>query len=266
MTSASIWTGRTVHVREQPFRRAFSHRIVMVEVDVDALEEASRGLRLFRTNAPGWITFRSEDHGERRKGASLRAWALARFLEAGVEIGDGRVRLISFPRVLGYGFAPISVWLGEDESGRLRGVIYEVHNTFGETHAYVCPWTGDGDRPLADKSFFVSPFFTRSGRYRFTLREPGERLELIVENIQPNGRTHVASLLARRAPMADRALAAWLIRLPFSGLGVMLAIHWQALRLLMRGAQYHHKPAQLEARTTLPVNELRETGATERIA
>lgn len=266
MTAASIWLGRTVHVREQPFRRGFSHRIAMVELDVDHIDEADQGLRLFRSNRPGWISFHGEDHGERRAGASLRAWADDKFAEAGVYLGGGRIRLISFPRVLGYGFAPISVWLGEDAAGRMRGVIYEVHNTFGETHSYVCPWEGDGARPEADKSFFVSPFFARTGRYRFTLRQPTDRLELIVENIQPDGRTHIASLLARRSPMTDRALASWLIQLPLSGLGVMFAIHWQALRLWLRGAKYHVKPPQLEPRVTLAVADSPEPGATEKAA
>jgi uncharacterized protein len=224
----------------------------MVEVDIDRLEEAGRGLSLFRVNRNGWVSFHSEDHGERRRDASLRTWAEARFGEAGVDVSGGRIRLISFPRVLGYGFAPISIWLGEAAGGRLAGVIYEVHNTFGETHAYVCPWEPGGERPETDKQFFVSPFFARTGRYRFTLREPGDRLELIVENLQPDGRTHVASLVARRQPMTDRAIADWLIRLPLSGLGVMLAIHWQALRLFLRGAKYQVKPRQMEARVTLP--------------
>lgn len=103
----------------------------------------------------------------------------------------------------------------------------------------------------ADKEFHVSPFFDVSGAYRFTLRRSSSRLELIVENMNPEGRDHVASLLVRPGPASDGAVVGWLAHLPFSGLGVILAIHWQALLLLLRGARYRDKPAQRANQTTI---------------
>ncbi|MEP7211192.1 MAG: DUF1365 domain-containing protein, partial [Alphaproteobacteria bacterium] len=195
------------------------------------------------------IAFHTADHGERRKGTPLRPWAETKFAEAGVSLDGGQIRLISFPRVLGHGFAPISIWLGHGPDGELRGAIYEVHNTFGETHAYVSACTRT--QHVSDKVFFVSPFFDVSGQYRFTLRSSATRLELIVENLGADGRNHVASLMARPRVMTDAAILKWLIQMPLSGLGVVFAIHWQALLLWVRGARYHMKPVQRPNRTTL---------------
>jgi DUF1365 family protein len=260
--AVSLLIGRTVHVRETPFRRAFSHAIAMIEIDIDRLDEAAAAARLFSVNRSNAIAFRDTDNGARDSATSLRAWAEARFAEAGVMLAGGSIRLITFPRVLGHGFAPISLWLGHGPGGELRGVVYEVHNTFGETHAYVSA-LGDNPRAAADKEFFVSPFFGVDGQYRFTFRNSPARLELIVENVSADGRSHVASLLARRSAMTDAAIARWLVAMPFSGLGVVLAIHWQALALLIRGARYRHKPPQRLVRTTLAEPDLRLADATE---
>jgi DUF1365 family protein len=248
--AASLYIGRTVHRREQPFVRGFSYPIAMIELDIDRLPEADAQSRLFSVDRPNAISFRSEDHGERRKGAALRPWAEARFAEAGIDLEGGRIRLACFPRVLGHGFSPLSLWFGEGPDGAVRGVIYEVRNTFGEAHAYVSRFDAD-ERAEAEKHFHVSPFFDVSGRYRFTLKEPGERLDLVVENLGDAGRTHVATITSQRREFCDGALLRWLLRMPFSGLGVILAIHWQALFIWLKGAGYRDKPAQRANLTTI---------------
>ena len=247
---ASLYMGRTSHRREKPFVRAFSYPIAMIELDIDRLEQADAQSRLFSVERANAISFRAADHGPRAKGASLRVWAEERFAEAGVALESGRILLAAFPRVLGHGFSPLAVWFGYGPEGDLRGVIYEVHNTFGEAHAYVAPFKA-GEKTEADKQFHVSPFMDVAGRYRFTVREPGDRLDLIIENIDEAGRSHVATITARRRAFSDTTLLRWLLRMPFSGLGVVLAIHWQALFIWLKGARYHDKPAQQANRTTL---------------
>jgi len=247
---ASLYVGRTSHRREKPFVRAFSYPIAMLELDIDRLAEADARARLFSVERANAISFRSSDHGARTKGASLRAWAEDRYREAGVDLAGGRISLVSFPRVMGHGFSPLAIWFGYGPDEGLRGVIYEVHNTFGEAHAYVARFEA-GQRAEAAKEFHVSPFMDVAGRYRFTLREPGDRLDLVIENLDEAGRTHVATITARRREFRDASLLGWLVRMPFSGLGVVLAIHWQALFLLLKGARYHDKPAQRDNRSTL---------------
>ena len=250
--AAHLMLGRTVHRREAPFTRRFAYRIAMIDIDIDRLDEADGLSHLFSVDGAAAFDFRPRDHGERRKGADLRVWAEQRFAEAGVDIHGCAVRLLAFPRVLGMGFSPIAVWRAIDAEGLTRGVIYEVHNTFGEAHAYVSALP-EATHPLAAKEFFVSPFFGVDGQYRFTLRESADpgRFELIVENFDADGRTHVASLMARPNPLTSAAIAATLFAMPFSGLGVLFAIHWQALKLWLNGALYRDKPPQRATRTTI---------------
>jgi DUF1365 family protein len=249
--AARLWFGRTTHTRMTPFRRSFKHRIAMLEIDINRLEEAGGLSHLFSVERGNVISFRSTDHGARSATVPLRLWAEARYAEAGIGLDGGAIRLITFPRVLGYGFAPISVWLGYGPDGECRGVIYEVHNTFGETYAYVSAFYPAGQRALGDKQFHVSPFWNVDGQYRFTLRHRGDGLALIVENLSGDGRLHVASLNVRAQALTSGAIGRWLAAMPFSGLGVVIAIYWQALRLWLKGARYRDKPEQRTRRTTL---------------
>ena len=255
LDALSLWIGRTAHVREQPFRRAFHHRVAMIEIDIDRLDDAANSSSFFSVNAFNLVSFHTRDHGS-RDGGSLRDWAMQRYDEAGLDLADGSIRLVTFPRVCGYGFAPISIWYGYDAGNTLKGVIYEVHNTFGESHAYV----GSIDGTLAPdarctqyvpKAFHVSPFMDVSGKYRFTLNNPAEKLRLIIENLAGEGRWHSASLLARRRSANAFSILKHFGLRPFAAVGVTAAIHWQAMCLWMRGAVYHSRPTPPNSPSTV---------------
>jgi uncharacterized protein len=122
-------------------------------------------------------------------------------------------------------------------------VIYEVNNTFGETHSYVAPASNEAiEHHLAQKLFHVSPFFDVSGQYAFTLRAPQDGLTLVIDKFKNGARDHVASLKARRLPLSDKALAGAFFAIPLLTLKVVAAIHFEALKLLFKGARYHDKP------------------------
>jgi DUF1365 family protein len=236
---------RTVHQREVPYVRRFSYRLLFLDIDVDQATQARGLARCFAVDRGGLFAWRARDHGDGT--APLRAWAMARFAEAGVTEAAGRLRLIALPRVLGYGFRPISVWIGHDAEGTPVGVIYEVSNTFGERHSYVARLPGEGinlssAQHESDKAFHVSPFFDVTGQYRFTLHLSEMRFSLLVENYVDGQRTHIASLVGRTAPLTDGALLAALVRMPFMAHGVTAGIHWEALWIWLKGAGYRDKP------------------------
>lgn len=241
--SASAHDGRTTHVRFTPFERRFSYRLAQIRVDIDRLPETARGLSLFAYNRFNLFSFFDRDHGDRRDTA-LRPWVETMFARAGVTLDGGRIDLLCFPRVLGFVFNPISIFFGHGPDGDLRGVIYEVNNTFGETHAYVAA-VGPGERHEHEtaKMLHVSPLFDVRGDYRFRLNVPGETFHLTIENMVEGHREHLATLVTRQRPLTDRWLLGVLVTLPLSTLQVVAGIHWQALKIWLRGAKYRSKPA-----------------------
>ncbi|GBF57241.1 hypothetical protein PbB2_00906 [Candidatus Phycosocius bacilliformis] len=237
-----LMRGRTVHVRFQPFAHRLEYDLFQLLIDVDEVANDVKGLRWLTYNRFGPFAFYDRDHGD-RSGAPLRLWVEAQLKAAAIEHDGGPIRLLTFPRVLGYVFNPLSVFFIHHRDGRLAAVIYEVNNTFGETHSYVAPATGaEVEFQEADKIFHVSPFFDVSGRYAFTLRSGQATLSLTIDSFSDAVRQHLATLKLRREALSDRNLVRAFFAIPLLTVKVILAIHWEALKLLLKGARYHHKP------------------------
>ncbi len=228
MRPAALYVGRTVHQRFAPRPHRFSYGIFQVLLDVDRLEEAAAGLKLFRIGRFGLFSFTAADHGA-RDGSSLRTWVEGRLADAGLPATARTIRLLTFPRMLGFVFNPLSIFFVHGADDRLEAVIYEVNNTFGQTHAYVAPANGGArEAQSARKAFYVSPFFGVEGGYRFRLAAPGQRFKLtIVKEI--SGQTDfIASQLTQRRPLTDGHLLRLSLAMPLMTLGVVAAIHWRS--------------------------------------
>ena len=246
-----IFNGHTIHQRSVPFTHRFKYDLALIDIDIDRLDEASRASSLFKIDGSNLFSFNRRDHGE-RKAAPLRPWAEAEFARAGIDLEGGMIRLVTFPRHAFYKFAPISLWLGHDTHGALKGILYEVNNTFGETHVYAAA-TPDPSKHQhkTDKVFHVSPFFDVSGAYQFTLKWTDDVLNLVVATMKDDQQTHVATISARAKPATSMAFLHIALAKPLSSLGVTAGIHWQAFKLWLKGAKYHSKPKQSSVRTTI---------------
>jgi DUF1365 family protein len=247
----ALYTGRTVHQRRAPFTHGFSYRIAQILIDLDRLDDADAQSRLFSVDRFNLFAFHQKDHGA-KDGSSLAAWARARFAERGVELDGGPVKLLCAPRVFGYEFNPLAIHFGYGPDGSLRGVIYEVHNTFGDTHAYVVPAEGaETEDQTAPKRFHVSPFFDVAGDYNFRLMAPSESFSLLIHKKKKEGPDFFASMAMTRRIADSKGFAGLFASQPFSTLKTIAAIHWEALRLVIKGARYHHRPAPPEPGVTL---------------
>ncbi|MEM6678082.1 MAG: DUF1365 domain-containing protein [Pseudomonadota bacterium] len=239
-TQACLYQGHVMHMRLRPFHHRFRYRVFSLLLDIDRLEETCGRLRLLGLDRFGLLSFHRRDHGP-RDGSGLRPWAERLLAEAG-RPRPARIWLLSFPRILGYAFNPLSVYYCEDAEGRLESVIYEVKNTFGDQHPYVLAADADAAgavRHNQDKGFFVSPFIGMTQTYRFTLRRPGARLAIRIRQHDAEGEWLIATQNGTRRPLSDAGLlAAWACH-PLMTLKVIVAIHWQALRLWLKGARFH---------------------------
>jgi DUF1365 family protein len=231
-----------------PYR--FSYPVFSLLLDVDRLEASAT--RLLRIDRFGVLAFHRSDHGP-RDGSALRPWAEGVLARAGIALDGGSIQLLCFPRVFGYVFNPLSVWYCRHQDGSLRAVIAEVSNTFGEHHCYLLhddghpmPWPV---RAQATKCFHVSPLLGMQCDYRFEFAEPGAELRVVIRQSEQGEPRLIASQIGRARSLTDRALLRALLRTPLMPFKVMAAIHWQALKIWLRGARFHRKPPP-------PVNEV----------
>ena len=247
MTRSCLYAGTVMHRRLRPFRHQFRYGVYSLFVDLDELPELAGRTRLLAIDRPGLLSFQQRDHGAGDVGG-LRAWAEALLRQNGVDIAGGSVRLLYFQRVLGYVFNPLSVFFCEDAGGRLAALIYQVNNTFGDRHFYLYPVPTDAPsagpmRHACEKAFYVSPFIGMRSTYHFHTRLPDDRLALAIRQTVPEGGQLVATLSGRRRELRDGVLARLALSVPVAGIQVLAAIHWQALKLWLKGARYHPRPS-----------------------
>jgi DUF1365 family protein len=158
---------------------------------------------------------------------------LDRFLAGqGADPVRGRVLMLTQARVLGYVFNPLTVYWCHDADGALRHVVAEVHNTYGERHAYLLG-PDAARRATADKAFYVSPFFPVAGRYAMRLPVPDERLHLTVHLDLDGARAFTATVQGTARPYTPRALALAALRRPLAPLKASAAIRIHGIRLYL---------------------------------
>jgi DUF1365 family protein len=244
---ASLYVGAVMHARLKPMGHRFTYQVMNALIDLDRLAEADRMSRLFRVNRRGVFSFHERDHGP-RDGAPLRAHVDRLLRAQGVDIDGGRVLLLCYPRLFGYVFNPLSVYYCYNAGGALHALIYEVRNTFGALHAYVLP-VGAGEasaagiRQAQDKTFYVSPFIGMAMRYHFRMLPPGDSVKVRILETDADGPLLAATFSGRRHDLTTGELVAALLHLPLVTLKIMGAIHFEALRLWLKGARIYPRPA-----------------------
>jgi DUF1365 family protein len=246
--AAALYVGDVMHARLKPVGHRFSYRVMSLLIDLDRLEVADRQTPLFGVNRRALYSFHEADHGD-RDGSSLRLYAQRCAAEHGIDLTGGRVLLLCYPRLFGYTFNPLSVYYCYRADGQPALLIYEVRNTFGYIHAYVLPVTyGDispaGIRQTQDKRFYVSPFVEMAMRYHFRVMLPQDRVKLRILETNSEGPLLSATFNGQRRILTTRELLRSFFSLPLVTLKIIAAIHWEALRLWLKGVRPVPRPGK----------------------
>jgi hypothetical protein len=245
---SALYSGSVMHQRLRPARHRLRYRVFSLLLDVDELPALARQLRLFSLNRFNLFSLHERDYGA-GDGGGLRPYVEQQLQAAGLGTG-GAIRLLTMPRILGYAFNPLSVYFCHRPGGALQAVLYEVNNTFGERHSYLievdaAEAAGDIVTQHCAKRFHVSPFLGLEMHYRFRIEPPrADRpgLAIGVTALDTNGSLLVARLEAHRKPLDDAALALAFVSHPLLTLKVVAAIHWEALRLWLKGVKLQERP------------------------
>jgi DUF1365 family protein len=240
-----LFTAQVMHKRLFPKVNRFIYRVYYLAMPLPATKLPSV-IQSFPTNDLGY-----------RNGVAPDLWAHDILAEHGLDKTISHIMLITMPRILGYVFNPVSFYLCLDEHKRLRAVINEVHNTFGEQHSYLC---AHADRRViaaddwmeAEKLFHVSPFLDRRGSYRFRFVVQVERLGIWIDYYDAeNNKQLITSLTGTLSPLNRWSLTAAFWTHPLVTLKSILLIHWQAVKLVAKSVRYIPKPKQLAEKLTL---------------
>jgi uncharacterized protein len=209
----TLYLADVTHSRRSPLVHSFGCRATYWLVDFDALSQPRRMPWRFRR-------VRAQDH------VDVRTFLKDRGIDA------TRVVMLAGARSFGYAFDPISVFWCYDGADAQCAVVVEVHNTYGERHAYLLELDADGEAEI-EKAMYVSPFNAMHGTYRIRVSPPTSTVSVVVSLEREGEEPFVASLRGTRRRLTTTSALLSMVR--HSSLRTRLLIQWEALRLWRRG-------------------------------
>ena len=229
----ALFSGSLVHRRYFPKRHSLDYHVVDVLLDVDQLQNLNTSTKMFGYNRKRLFSIADRDHGS---GDGTPIAAQIRALMEGVKTKRPvrRIFMLCYPAVLGFVFNPITVYFGLDDTGEWQAVVYEVSNTFGQRHSY-CTAVEEGSAHYIAKQFYVSPFNGVTGEYHFNVQRFERSLRLNISLFE-NGKLKLCARFdGKERPFSQTELMKSFLSLMIQPLKVIVGIHWEALRLYLKG-------------------------------
>ena len=234
--NSSIYQGEVVHRRHKPKSHLLKYRVFPLLIDLEELPLLDQQLNWFSHNRFNLFSFHDRDFGT-GDGNDLIAYVRGHLKTSGMESVHGPIKVLAYPRVFGYVFNPLTTYYCYRTNGDLGAVLYEVSNTFGQRHTYVIKVPGTDDEVTfheTPKQFYVSPFISMEASYRFRVEEPGDKICLMINLSDAEGRILDAHFTGVRKKLCDAELLKLFITHPLMTFKVIGGIHCEALLLWLK--------------------------------
>ena len=236
-----IYNGKVIHRRFKPKEHYFKYNVFSLLIDLDELEIIQNKIKIFSYNKFNIISFYDTDHGP-RDGTSLKKWIIKNLKDIGINNENIQIKLLCYPRIFGYAFNPLSVFFIYNKNSRLISILYEVKNTFGEQHTYI--FKTDDDKIIINncsKKFHVSPFIEMECHYYFRVLKPSDKISVIIDQIDKDGKLLYASQDGNARELNEKNLLISYISHPLMTFKIIVAIHYEALKLWLKGIKFVKK-------------------------
>jgi DUF1365 family protein len=250
MTS-SIYNGTVIHKRFKPKIHYFKYKVFSLLIDLSELEYLSKKIKFFSHNKFNLVSFYEKDHGN-RDGSSLVSWVKKNLKDNDINCENVKIKLLCYPRILGYVFNPLSVFYIYDMDEKLVCILYEVKNTFGEQHTYIFKVNNDQNlyQHNCSKKFHVSPFIEMNCKYFFRLLKPGEKISVIIDQYETDEKLLYASQDGQRVDFNTKELIKSYFRHPLMTFKIISAIHFEAFKLWLKGIKFIKKKIKIKNNIT----------------
>ena len=251
MINSCIYDGSVIHKRFKPKVHFFKYKVFSLFIDLSELNKLNDKLKFFSLNKFNLISFYEKDHGE-RDGSSLINWVKFNLSNNNIKTENIKIKLLCYPRILGYVFNPLSIFFIYDKNENLISILYEVKNTFGEQHTYVFKIDIKNKQIFNNckKKFYVSPFMDLESKYFFKVLIPNERLSVIIDQRDKEGKLLFASQDGERVKLSSKNLLISYLKHPLMTLKIISAIHYEALKLWIKGIKLVKKNLKIKNNTS----------------
>ena len=247
-----IYSGNVVHKRFKPKEHFFKYKVFSLFIDLSEIKEIEKKISFFSYNKFNLISFFDKDHGD-RNGTSLVEWVKNNLKKSGLNTRDIKIKLLCYPRIFGYVFNPLSIFFVYNSKSSLIAILYEVKNTYGEQHTYVFK-TNPNEKNVqnsCEKKFYVSPFMDLSSKYYFKILDPQNKLSVVIDQRDKGGKLLFASQDGVRSELSSKNLILSYVKHPLMTFKIISAIHFEALRLWMKGIKLIKKGKKIKNKITI---------------
>ena len=236
ISNSCIYNGKVIHKRFKPKEHYFKYKVFSLFLDLSELNVIEKNIKIFSYNKFNLISFFDIDHGP-RDGTSLINWIKKNLKNIGINNKNVKIKLLCYPRILGYVFNPLSIFFIYDNKNNLISILYEVKNTFGEQHTYVFNVKKKDNliKNFCNKKFHVSPFIEMDCKYSFKILEPKNKLSVVINQSDQTGKLLYASQDGIRSQLSSKNLIFSYISHPLMTFKIIGAIHFEALKLWLKG-------------------------------
>ncbi len=248
--NARIYECEVMHRRLKPQQRAFSYRVFMLDIDVDALPELAGVTFCLGHNRFNLFSIDDHDHIDLGLLGGIRPNLIEWLARHHVEVPEGtKIRLVTFPRVLGYGFNPVSFYYLSRADGTPLFAVAEVVNTFREMKLYVVDSStaNDGWHRRMAKDFYVSPFSDPGDSFDFRLGIPADEWRVNIDDHDAEGLVLISSIRGVGRELTALRLFGYAFKYPLLSLKIIGLIHWHALLMWFRRIPHYRKTERREA-------------------
>ena len=234
--SSCIYDGQVVHKRFKPKVHFFKYKVFSLLIDLSEINKINDELKFFSYNKFNLLSFYDIDHGP-RDGSSLVLWVKKNLIKNNIDTKKIKIKLLCYPRVLGYVFNPLSIFFVYDENSKLISILYEVKNTFGEQHTYIFKLSKKNQllEHKCKKKFHVSPFIEMECSYYFKILKPDNKLSVVINQNDHSGKLLFASQVGFKKELNSKNLMFSYISHPLMSFKIIGAIHFEALKLWLKG-------------------------------
>jgi len=251
INNSCIYIGSVIHKRFKPKKHFFKYNVFSLFLDLDEINELDQKIPFFSYNKFNILSFFDKDHGY-RDGSSIKNWLIHVLQKKNISTINIKIKILCYPRIFGYVFNPLSIFFIYDADSNPIAILYEVKNTFGEQHTYVFKIDIKNKQILNNckKKFYVSPFMDLESKYFFKVLIPNERLSVIIDQRDKEGKLLFASQDGERVKLSSKNLLKSYLKHPLMTLKIISAIHYEALKLWMKGIKLVKKNLKIKNNTS----------------
>ncbi len=251
INNSCIYIGNVIHKRFKPKKHFFKYSVFSLFLDLDEINELDEKIVFFSYNKFNILSFFDKDHGY-RDGSSIKDWLIHVLKKKNISTIDIKIKILCYPRIFGYVFNPLSIFFIYDADSNPIAILYEVKNTFGEQHTYVFKIDIKNKQILNNckKKFYVSPFMDLESKYFFKVLIPNERLSVIIDQRDKEGKLLFASQDGERVKLSSKNLLISYLKHPLMTLKIISAIHYEALKLWIKGIKLVKKNLKIKNNTS----------------